>query len=49
MLTWAGIVALLISVLTYFSGEAMTILRGAAELGAVIALFMLVCAAEAFN
>lgn len=49
MLTWAGIVALAVGVLTYFSGDATAILRGAAELGAVVALFTLVCAAEAFN
>lgn len=49
MLTWASIVALIIGALTYLSGDAATVLRAVAELGGVIALFALVCAAEAFN
>ncbi|WP_194164538.1 hypothetical protein [Microvirga thermotolerans] len=49
MLTWAGIVALVIGVLTYLTGDTAVVLRGAAELGAVVALFALVCATEAFN
>jgi hypothetical protein len=49
MVVWASIVALVLGALTYFSGEAATVLRALAELGGVFALFALVCAAEAFN
>ncbi|MBZ6076390.1 hypothetical protein [Microvirga puerhi] len=49
MLTWAGLVALVVGALTYLSGDVVAVLRGAAELGAVTAMFALVCAFEAFN
>ncbi|MCB8820073.1 hypothetical protein [Microvirga rosea] len=49
MLTWAGFVALVLSAITYLSGDIGVILRGAAELAAVVALFAVVCAFEAFN
>ena len=49
MITWASIVALVLGVITYFSGEASAILHGLGELAAVTALFAIVCAAEAFN
>lgn len=49
MLTWASVVALGVGALAYFSGDPTAVLRSVAELGGVIALFALVCAAEAFN
>jgi hypothetical protein len=48
MITWATIVALAMGALVYVS-DSSSILLDLAELGAVIALFMLVCAAEAFS
>jgi hypothetical protein len=49
MLSWAAIVASVLGVITYLAGDLSVVLSGAAELGAVIVLFTLVCAAEAFN
>jgi hypothetical protein len=49
MLTWAAIVVFLLGLVAYLAGDLSVVLSGAAELGAVIALFALVCAAEAFN
>jgi hypothetical protein len=49
MITWATIVTLATGAIAYFSGDPSSILMGLAELGGVIALFTLVCAAEAFN
>jgi len=48
MITWATIVALATGVLVYVS-DTSSILIDLAELGGVIALFTLVCAAEAFS
>lgn len=48
MITWATIVALATGALVYVSNSS-SILVDLAELGAVIALFTLVCAAEAFS
>lgn len=49
MITWASIIALITGVIAYFASDLSSILTGAAELAAVIALFALVCAAEALN
>ena len=49
MLSWAAIVAFVLGLVTYLAGDLTVVLSGAAELAAVIALFALVCAAEAFN
>jgi hypothetical protein len=50
MLAWAAaVLLLLIGLATYFAEDPMTVLHAVAELGAVCALFALVCAAEAWN
>jgi hypothetical protein len=49
MIAWAAVVALVLGVLTFFAEDPSSVLYGAAELGGVITLFALVCAAEAFN
>jgi hypothetical protein len=49
MLTWAGIMAFILAALTYLVSDSATLWLNLAELGGVIALFALVCAAEAFN
>lgn len=49
MVSWAAIVAFLLGLIAYLAGDLSVVLSGAAELGAVIALFALVCTAEAFN
>lgn len=49
MITWAAIVAFVLGVLTYVLSDPSTLLLNLAELVGVIALFALVCAAEAFN
>jgi hypothetical protein len=50
MITWATIVTLATGAIAYFgSVDPYSLLLGLAELGGVIALFALVCAAEAFN
>jgi len=48
MLAWAIIVALITSVLFYLADPASAVMN-IAELGGVIALFTIVCAAEAFS
>jgi hypothetical protein len=48
MITWAAIMTLAMSALVYAS-DASSMLIELAELGGVIALFTLVCAAEAFS
>lgn len=48
MITWATIIALVSSAFVYASAPSSLILE-IAELGGVIALFMLICAAEAFS
>jgi hypothetical protein len=49
MITWASIVALITAVVAFLTSDLSSLLTGMAELAAVIALFTLVCAAEAFN
>jgi hypothetical protein len=49
MIVWAAIVALILSVVTFFAADPSTVLYGIAELTGVFALFALVCAAEAMN
>lgn len=49
MIAWAAVVALATSVVGYISPDFTSFLVGAAELGGVVTLFALVCAAEAFN
>jgi hypothetical protein len=49
MFIWAAIVALVLGLITYLAGDPSVVLSGIAEIGAVTALFALVCAAEAFN
>ena len=48
MITWATIVTLVMGALVY-AIDPSSVLQGLAELGSVIALFTLVCAAEAFS
>ncbi|MBF9232046.1 hypothetical protein [Microvirga alba] len=49
MITWAVLVALVSSAVAFISSDLTSIAIGVAELFGVIALFALVCAAEAFN
>ncbi|NIX76881.1 hypothetical protein [Microvirga terricola] len=49
MITWAVIVALVSGALAYISGDLFSLAVNVGELLGVIALFALVCAAEAFN
>lgn len=50
-MTWAFFVALVLAVVSFIAVDtgATTLLSGLAELGAVLVLFTLVCAAEAWN
>jgi hypothetical protein len=49
MITWASIVALITALVVFLSSDISSLLTGIAELAAVVALFALVCAAEAYN
>ena len=49
MVLWAALTALALVLLTYLAGDVSTFLSGLAEVAAVLALFTLVCAAEALN
>jgi hypothetical protein len=50
MITWAAVVAVVIGLIIFLaSGDLTVVLSGLAEIGAVVALFALVCAAEALN
>jgi len=49
MITWATVVALATGAIAYVSSDPSSILVSLAEIGGVIALFTLVCAAEAYN
>ncbi len=49
MSIWAAVVTLVMAVAAYLAGDPMTLLSGVAELAVVLALFALVCAAEAWN
>ena len=50
MVAWAAaVVALILGLVTYLPGDPSTVLYGAAEIGGVVALFTLICAAEAWN
>jgi hypothetical protein len=51
MALWASLIALLIGSFAVFAGEPnyTAILRSVLELGAVIGVFTLICAAEASN
>ena len=46
---WASVGALVVAAAAYLAGDADVILSGLEEIAAVVALFMLVCAAEAWN
>jgi hypothetical protein len=48
MLTWAAVVAIISGTLASF-GDWSSMLLNVAELGGVVALFALVCAAEVFS
>lgn len=48
MLTWAAVVTIISGALASF-GDWSSMLVSVAELGGVVALFALVCAAEAFS
>jgi hypothetical protein len=48
MVIWATVTTLAMGGLAYF-GEPSSTLTGLAEIGGVVALFTLVCAAEAFS
>lgn len=49
MAVWAAVVALLLGLLSYLAGDVWTLLEGAAEVLAVVGLFTLICAAEAWS
>ncbi|MET0429097.1 MAG: hypothetical protein ABW026_11445 [Microvirga sp.] len=49
MMLWAAVIALILGGLTWVLSDPSMILLNLAELGGVLALFALVCAAEAFN
>ena len=49
MSIWAAVIALVLGCLAYFTDDASTMLFNVAELGAVIGVFALVCAAEAWD
>jgi hypothetical protein len=49
MSIWATVIALLLGGATYLSEDPSAMLFNLAELGAVIGVFALVCAAEAWN
>jgi hypothetical protein len=49
MSIWAAVIALVVGIFMYFSEDPAAMLFNVAELGAVIGVFALVCAAEALN
>ncbi|MGO4704536.1 hypothetical protein AB4072_02010 [Microvirga sp. 2MCAF38] len=49
MFVWAAIISLALGMIAYIASDPATALLNLAELGGVIFLFALVCAAEAFN
>jgi hypothetical protein len=49
MIAWAAVFAFIVGVVTYFLSEPSMLLLNLAEVAGVLALFGLVCAAEAFN
>jgi hypothetical protein len=49
MSIWAAVLTLVLAVVAYLAGDPATLLSGVAELAVVLALFALVCAAEAWN
>ena len=49
MSIWAAVIALGLAGVTYLSEDPSVMLFNLAELGAVIGVFALVCAAEAWN
>jgi hypothetical protein len=48
MFAWATIIALVLGVIFYVA-DPFTVMMNVAELAGVVALFMLVCAAEAYS
>jgi len=48
MIFWAAVSALIMGAFAYL-GDPSSVLVNVAEIGGVIALFMLICAAEAFS
>jgi hypothetical protein len=46
---WAAVVAVVIGCVAYLSDDTSAMLFNVAELGAVVGVFTLVCAAEAWN
>lgn len=49
MLTWAAVVALVLGLVTWLVGDPAVVLSNALELAAVVAVFALVCASEAWH
>ena len=49
MSIWASVVALAVAVAAYWAGSNDVVLSGLQEIVAVVALFALVCATEAWN
>ncbi|MCB5176305.1 MULTISPECIES: hypothetical protein [Microvirga] len=49
MIAWAAVVALILSAIAYLSSDPSSFFLSLAELGGVLALFALVCAAESFD
>lgn len=49
MIAWASVIASVAAAIAYGSPDLSSLLLGLAEVGGVTALFVLVCAAEAFN
>jgi hypothetical protein len=49
MSIWASVVALLVAIAAYWAGDADVLISGIQEIVAVVALFALVCATEAWN
>ncbi len=49
MIVWAALFTLIVTGLSFLVGDPATVLSSLAELMAVLAVFALVCAAEAWN
>ncbi len=49
MAVWSAIVAVAVGALGYLTGDLTGLLSGLVEIGLVVGLFALICAAEAYN
>ena len=49
MSIWASVVALAVAIAAYWAGDSDVIMSGIQEIVAVVVLFALVCATEAWN